>query len=124
MACRALRGAGDLPALRWSARHHASLGRDPGQSGWLPGEHAFVLPGLGLRRDAARVAGQVPVGADHAVAGDDDRDLVAAVGAADGARRAVELPGDLAVRGGLAVGDLAEPGPDGLLERRALLVER
>ena len=57
--------------------------------------------------EAAAEAGQRAVAADDAVARADDGDRVAAVGAADGARLAgvADAGGDLAVAGGLAVGD-------------------
>ena len=71
--------------------------------------------------EAAAEAGQRPVAADDAVARADDGDRVAAVGAADGARlaRVADPRGDLAVAGGLAVGDLQERGPDAPLEGAA-----
>src|SRR5690349_17841856 len=70
-----------------------------------------------LAVEATAVAGEGAVGADHAVAGDDDRDRVAAVGGADDAgalprldvgleEGGVDLLGLLAVADGLAVGDL------------------
>src|SRR5215207_7455884 len=52
---------------------------------------SLVVEQRALGRQAPGVAGQRAVGADHAVAGDDDRDLVAAVGAADRSRDAREL---------------------------------
>ena len=66
------------------------------------------------------------VGPDHAVAGHDHRDRVAAVGKADGASGAggADLAGDLAVADGLAVGDLAQRLPDAQLERVAGEAER
>jgi protease PrsW len=73
-----------------------------------------------LAIEAAAVAGQRPVGADHAVTGHDDRDRIAAVGETHGARgerRLAERGGHLAVAGRHAVGDLGELRPDGELER-------
>ena len=69
--------------------------------------------------EAAAVAGQRAVGADHAVAGDDDRDRVAVVGAADRARRGglADRARDVAVAGGLAERDPEQRRPDRLLER-------
>src|SRR3954464_5642465 len=72
-----------------------------------------------LALDAAGVAGEGAVGADHPVAGDDDRDGVAAVGQADRAGGGVGLAEplrDRAVRRGVAVADLEQLSPDGLLE--------
>src|SRR4051795_3982961 len=80
-----------------------------------------------LALDAAGVAGQRAVGTDHAVARDDDRDRVAAVGQADGARGGVGLaepPRDLAVRRGVAVADREQLAPDRALELAAGRVER
>src|SRR5918998_6712654 len=82
--------------VSWSFSPHAPNIIAPRQSGltWTP-----VLPSVrysiqrtypllvleqgALGVQAAGVAGERPVGADHAVAGDDDRDLVAAVGPPD-----------------------------------------
>src|SRR3954471_23278267 len=124
VAGRALRGAGKLPALRWSARGPAALGRDAGRPRWPPGEPALVLEQRLLERQATCVAGQAAIGADHPVARDEDADRVATVRAADGARRAVDRAGGLPVRDGLAVRDLLQARPNAALERRALLVQR
>ena len=83
-----------------------------------------MLEQRALGVEAAGVARERAVGADHAVAGDDDRDLVAAVGAADRAGDAADLARELAVGARLAVRDLAQLGPDVELERRAVLGER
>src|SRR3954454_9836926 len=72
----------------------------------------------------AGVARQRAVGADHAVAGDDDRDLVAAVGPPDGPGRAAELGRELPVGPRDAVGDRPQLGPHRELERGAALRER
>src|SRR5205085_5815144 len=74
-----------------------------------------------LALDAAGIAGEGAVGADHPVARDDDRDRVAAVGQTHGSGGGVgaaEALGDLAVRRGVAVADQEQLGPDGLLEVR------
>src|SRR4051812_23008664 len=64
---------------------------------------SLVVEQRPLGVQAAGVAGERAVGADDAMARDDDRDPVAAVGAADGPRDAAQLPGDLAVGGRLAL---------------------
>ena len=81
-----------LPALRRRPRRHAPLGHDAGRPRWPPGEQAFVLEERLLGRDAAGVAREVAVRADHPVAGDDDRDPVAAVRAPDGSRPRCPAP--------------------------------
>src|SRR4051794_18186970 len=85
---------------------------------------SLVVEQCALGVQAAGVPGQGAVRADHAVARRDDRDRVAAVGAADGAGDARQLAGELAVGDRLAVRDLAQPRPDGALERRAALGQR
>src|SRR5436190_18021589 len=75
-----------------------------------------------LAFDAAGVAGERAVGADHAVARDDDRDGVRAVGEPDrtgGGVGLAETSGDLAVRRGVAVADLGQLVPDRLLPHAA-----
>src|SRR4051794_11674503 len=92
---------------------------DPILSKWA---HAVLEIEQGaLAFQAASVAGERPVGADDAVAGDDDGDRVAAIGGADRARGpgALDALGELAVADRLAVGDRAQRLPDLLLERRA-----
>src|SRR4051794_8933349 len=84
----------------------------------------LVVEQCPLGSEAAGVPRERAVGADHAVAGDDDRDPVAAVGAADRSRDAAELARELAVGGRLAVRDRAQAGPDRELERRAVLGQR
>src|ERR1700755_3513800 len=84
----------------------------------------LVLEQRSLGVQATGVPGQGAVGAHHAVARHDDRDLVAAVGAADRTRDAAQLARDLTVGRGLALRDLTQPGPDGALERRAVLGQR
>src|SRR6478609_79140 len=84
-----------------------------------------------LALQAAAVAGQRAVGADHPVTGDDDRDRVAPVAGADDPRplprldvgveqRRVDPRGELAVALGLAVGDLEQRSPDRLLQGGAV----
>src|SRR4051794_38301764 len=85
---------------------------------------SLVVQQRALGVQAAGVAGERAVRADHAVAGVDDRDRVAAVGAADRARDAAQLARELAVGGGLAMRDLAQPRPDGALELGAVLGQR
>ena len=79
-----------------------------------------------MRATPAAVARERPVRPDHAVAGHDDADRVAAVGEphGPGGRRRPERGGELAVGRGLAVGDVAQRRPDALLERRAAQGER
>src|SRR5262245_46795792 len=74
-----------------------------------------------LALDAAAVAGQLAVRPDHAVAGNDDRDRVAAIRRADSARgfRIADPPRQLAITDRRAVGNLSQFGPDTLLKRRA-----
>jgi len=77
--------------------------------------------------EAAAEAGQGAVGADEAVAGQDDRQRVAAVRRADGAGRPrrAEHAGLLAVAAGRRVRDLRERQPRAPLEvRRRREVER
>jgi hypothetical protein len=78
-----------------------------------------VLEQPAFALQAAGVAGEGAALADHAVAGDDDRDRVAAVGEADGAAgaRHAEAGGELAVAGGGAERDRAQRAPHALLER-------
>src|SRR4051812_49725609 len=81
----------------------------------------LVIEQRALGLQAARVARQGAVGADHAVARVDDRDGIAAVGATDRTRDAAELTGQLAVGDRLAVRDPAQSRPDGALEGGAVL---
>src|SRR3954447_1148457 len=98
-----------LPRLRYSIQRTYPL---------------LVVEQCALGRQAAGVARQRPVGADHAMARRDDRDRVAAVGAADRSRHAAQLPRELAVGDRLAVRDLAQPRPDGALEGGAVVGQR
>src|SRR3984957_11949606 len=73
-----------------------------------------------LAFQAAAVAGEAAVAADHPVARHDDRDRVGAVSQAYRARRDEPLaqrPGDVAVADRASVRDLGQLGPDGELER-------
>ena len=74
-----------------------------------------------LRVEAAAEAGQVAAGADHPVAGDDDRNRVSAIGGTDRADRfrAADPLGDVAVGAGRAVGDLLQ-----LLEHAQIIASR
>src|SRR4051812_39960887 len=58
------------------------------------------------------------------MAGNDDRDRVAAAGPPDRARRRSDQGGEVAVSAGLAVGDFLHGGPDSRLERRSPGCER
>lgn len=73
---------------------------------------------MGLVFHPARIAGELAVFADDAVAGDEDGEGVFAVGGSDCADgfRVVDELGDIAVAGGFAVGDGLEGLPDLLLE--------
>ena len=80
-----------------------------------------------LHVQAAAEAGERAVGADHAVARQDERERVLAVGGADGARgirTEAEPPRLLAVADGLPVGDRREREPAAPLEVGAVEVER
>ena len=75
---------------------------------------------------AAAVAREGAVGSDDAVAGDDDDHGVGMAGLGHGTERAgtARELGQLAVADGVAVGDVLQLGPDGLLEVGAREVER
>jgi hypothetical protein len=100
------------PRGRWSA-----AGRPERQ----PSGPLFEVEQQALAVETAAVAGQGAGGADHPVAGEDDRDRVAAVGHADGPARAgtAEPGGELPVAGGVAVGDVGEQLPHLPLEAGA-----
>jgi len=85
-----------------------------------------VLEQPALAREAARIAHEPSVAADHAVARDRDRDRVAAIGVAHRARRArpADPPRDLAVARGGPERDLAQRSPHAVLEIAAARVER
>jgi hypothetical protein len=104
-----------------TSRRPPSIGRPPGRPGEAPAlglrrpsdahvEGLLARDGLGaldleqppLDLEAAGVPGQAPARADHAVAGDEDRDRVAADRPAHLARRraAAERRGDRGVGGG------------------------
>src|SRR5690349_21493231 len=86
----------------------------------------LVLEQPALARQAAAVAGQRAVRADHAMARHDDADRVAAVRQADGARtvRAADALGQLAVALGRAIRNVEQRAPHALLEFGADRVER
>lgn len=71
--------------------------------------------------EAARVAVELALAVDDAVAGDDDGDGVGAVGGTDGAGRGgvADAPCEEAVGNGFAEGDVEEVLPDELVERGA-----
>ena len=78
----------------------------------------FQVEKILLGPEASAVAGQAAVAADDAVAGEDDRDGVGAVGIGhcpDGPGGS-DGGGQLSVGGGLPVGDAGELLPDALLE--------
>ena len=85
-------------------------------------ERAFVLQKPAFAVDAAAIAGERAVGADDPVAGHHDGDRVLAVGGTGGADRRGPpgAPGQLAIGDRPAGGDLAQFGPDPLLEWRPL----
>src|SRR5262245_14457337 len=86
----------------------------------------FVLEQPALAVHAAAVAGETPVGADHAVAGNHDRHRVVVIREADGAGGLglIHLARDVAVRAGLAERNARERAPHLELELRAQHVER
>src|SRR2546426_10442660 len=118
-----------MAAVRRPASRHEVRGA-PGQS-WpriLASEHhdrPLVLEQPALAVQAAAEAGQLAARADHAVAGDDDRDGVLAVGRTDRARGAdvAEATSQLAVAHRRAVGDGAQGAPDAPLKRRTRRVQ-
>src|SRR3954470_24373243 len=83
---------------------------------------AFEIEQRALHLEAARVAGERAVRADHPVARHYHRHGVAPVRAADRAGRArtADPARDLGIRGGLAVRDRPHLVPHAALERRAL----
>lgn len=87
---------------------------------------AFEFEEVVFQAFAEGEAGEGAVGADDAVAGDDDAGGIGGVGAADGASggRRAELGGELAVGARFAEGNREEGGPDALLERSAVKGER
>jgi hypothetical protein len=80
-----------------------------------------VLEQPSLGRETAGKAGEPARGSHDAVAGDDDRDRIAAAGSTDGARGAgmPDAPRDLSVAARLSKGDAREFLPDPLLKVRA-----
>ncbi len=82
------------------------------------GTAAFVTEEPAFAFDAATVSGEGSVGADDAVAGNDDGDGVCSVSGADGAdgSGAADFFGEFAVRGCGAAGNCAQGAPDLLLE--------
>src|SRR5207247_2645158 len=104
-----------------------------GPSGWssyeaplLEGTGALVREQPALALDSAAVAGKRPVGADHAVARDDDTDGVRAVGGAHGAHGGgcADAPRERLVRDRLPRRDRPQRGPHPALERRAARIDR
>src|SRR6185437_4456117 len=79
---------------------------------------------LGVDSLAAAIAAERAAGRQHAVAGNEDRQRVAAAGLAHGARSRGERPGEIAIAARLAVGDVAHELPDAQLEGRAARLQR
>ncbi len=79
-----------------------------------------------LAIEPAAVTGQRPVRSDHAMAGNEDRDRIAAVRRADGTHRGrpAHASRDLRIADRLAIGNSAERVPDARLEWRADRRER
>ena len=88
-------------------------------------DRGFVAEQPSFPLHACREAGERAIGADDAVAGDDDGKRVTAIGGADGASLVcpAEPPGLLAVGHRAAEGDRAKDLPGGALERRAGRIE-
>src|SRR4051794_24471084 len=86
----------------------------------------LVLEQPALALEAAAIIGEVPVDADEAVAGHDDRQRIGAVGGADGASRlrSAKPLGESPVAEGPAGSDPAKSSPDLLLERCAVQPDR
>ncbi len=84
----------------------------------------FEVEQRALARQAAAVPGQRPVGADHAVARDDDRDRRRTDRRSDRTRLRVELARQCPIRRGRPVLDGPQRIPHAVLERRARVVER
>src|SRR5688500_10772846 len=87
---------------------------------------AFVIEQPLLAPAAAGVARELAVGADDAMARDDNGELVPAVGRSDGAHRCGGTDGlrDVTVRSRFAKGDRGEHPPDAMIERGPALQER
>src|SRR2546423_6701304 len=109
-----------MNAMPATLRTRAGSTRAPG---FLPASAECTDAGLEVQQralavEAAAEARERAVGADHAVARDDHRDRVAAVGEADGADGpgVAEAAGERAVGGRLAGRDLAQHRPHALLE--------
>ena len=81
---------------------------------------------LALAVEPAGIAAERPVAADHAVARDQHRDMIVAIGRADRADRLglADRRGDLRIAAGLAGGNLAKLAPDRFLEGGAGDVDR
>ena len=75
---------------------------------------------------AAGIAGESALGADYAVAGNEDRDGIAAVGLArrPGGLGSADLLGQPGIAAGLAIGNLSQSLPDLALKFRALRRQR
>src|SRR5437016_7854579 len=81
-------------------------------------ELSLVIQQPALSLQSAAVADQRARGADHAVAGDENRDVISAIGGADGAAGAgpADGPGLLAIASGFAEPNRAKIFPDAKLE--------
>src|SRR5690606_6273877 len=110
----------------WLSGQSGGRGGEQVAGGFLRWDRAFQLQQEMLGRQAAAEAGEGAVGADHAVAGQDDRQRVAAVGGADRAHRcgAADAQRKLRIADGAAIGDIPQRQPYLALERRALRRQR
>ena len=83
-------------------------------------ESAFVMQEetFALHSDAAGKAAET-LRRDDPVTGDDDSNRISAAGTADRLGRAAQLPGEVAVGGGLTERDLAHQPPDGSMKGAA-----
>src|SRR5262249_44143519 len=86
----------------------------------------FVVEQPFLAFEAPAVAGERPVGADHAMTGNNDRNRVPPVGKADGARsrRLPDAARQLAVRDRFTEGNLAQLLPHFFLKCRSVRSKR
>src|SRR5205085_12146883 len=89
------------PAFAEARRSPSLRAGGPSQLGAFEAQQRL----FGVEPAGAAVAAE-PALREHAVARNDDRDRVAAAGAADRARRRAHSGGEVAVAAGLAVGDL------------------
>src|SRR4051812_26848723 len=76
--------------------------------------------------EPARIAAERPVAADHAVAWNQHRDMIVAIGGADRANSLglTDRGGDVGIAARLARRDFAQLAPDGFLEGRPGDIDR